>query len=153
MTIYEIDAEIQNCIDTETGEVDIERLNALQMERDKKIENLALWDMDLSGDADKLTAEIKRLQDKKTAIQNKRDRLREYLVTVLNGEKFKTPLVSVRCGKSDTVVVDNVDALPAEFVTEVTEKKVDKTALKKAFKEWDSIVGAHIEHNEYVVIK
>ena len=44
MTIFEIDEAILECVDLETGEIiDAERLDALQMERDKKIENVALW--------------------------------------------------------------------------------------------------------------
>ena len=39
--LYEIDADIMGCVDTETGEiVDIERLKALEMERDAKIEGV-----------------------------------------------------------------------------------------------------------------
>lgn len=41
MTLYEIDAEIEACIDGETGEVlDYEKLDGLQIERDRKIENI-----------------------------------------------------------------------------------------------------------------
>ena len=44
MTIYEINEEILNCIDLETGEIiDIDKLNELQLEKDAKIENVACW--------------------------------------------------------------------------------------------------------------
>ena len=45
MTIYDIEAEIMDCIDQETGEViDIDRLNALEMERDRKISSVSrIW--------------------------------------------------------------------------------------------------------------
>ena len=40
-SIYEIDQQIMQCIDFETGEiVDAEKLNALQIEKDKKIEDI-----------------------------------------------------------------------------------------------------------------
>ena len=43
-SLYEIDFEIMNCIDFETGEVvDVEKLTELQMEREHKIESVALW--------------------------------------------------------------------------------------------------------------
>ena len=42
MNLYEIENEILNCVDMETGEiVDIKKLESLQMERDQKIENIA----------------------------------------------------------------------------------------------------------------
>lgn len=41
-SLYEIDAGILACIDQETGEIlDVERLDALQMERRTKIEGVA----------------------------------------------------------------------------------------------------------------
>lgn len=37
MTLYEIDSAIMDCVDEETGEIiDLEKLEALNIERDKK---------------------------------------------------------------------------------------------------------------------
>ena len=50
-TLYEIDTEILNCIDLDTGEIlDVERLNALQVEKSKKIENVALYIKELKAE-------------------------------------------------------------------------------------------------------
>ena len=58
MTIYEINEEILNCIDLETGEIiDIDRLNDLQLERDAKIENVACWIKELKAEAEAIKAE------------------------------------------------------------------------------------------------
>ena len=47
--LYEIDAEILASVDQETGEIlDIEKLDALQMERERKLEGVALWVKDLT---------------------------------------------------------------------------------------------------------
>ena len=62
MTLYEIDAAMQECIDPETGEVDAERIEALAMERDKKIENIALWIINIKADIETAKAEIDRLR-------------------------------------------------------------------------------------------
>ena len=44
MTIYEIDSQILECIDEETGEVlDVERLEKLMQDKENKIEAVALW--------------------------------------------------------------------------------------------------------------
>ena len=44
MTLYEIDNAILDCIDLETGEIiDVDKLNELQLEKETKIENVALW--------------------------------------------------------------------------------------------------------------
>ena len=58
MKLYEIDQAIMDCIDMETGEiVNEELLNDLQMERDAKIENVALWIKELKAEAEALKAE------------------------------------------------------------------------------------------------
>ena len=57
-SLYEIDNAIMECIDPETGEIiDAERLTALQMERDKKIEGVACWVKNLDADAAAYKAE------------------------------------------------------------------------------------------------
>lgn len=44
MTLYEIDQAIMECVDLETGEIiDVEILSELQMERETKLESVALW--------------------------------------------------------------------------------------------------------------
>ena len=44
MNLFEIENEIMNCWDQETGEIlDSDRLDQLEMERDTKIENIALY--------------------------------------------------------------------------------------------------------------
>lgn len=60
MKLYEIDEEILACVDSESGEIlDVERFAALQMERDTKIENVALWIKNLKSDLVALEAERK----------------------------------------------------------------------------------------------
>ena len=67
--LYEIDQEILDCVDLETGEIlDTEKLDALQMEREAKLEGVALWVKDLKAEAaavkeeaDKLAASIKEV--------------------------------------------------------------------------------------------
>ena len=56
--LYEISQEIMDAVDFETGEIlDPEALDALIMERDKKIENIACWIKNLTSDAAAYKAE------------------------------------------------------------------------------------------------
>ena len=62
MKLYEIDAEIEQCIliDEETGEVigiDTERADKLQMMRDDKIKNLALYYKNLMAEVNAYKSE------------------------------------------------------------------------------------------------
>ena len=154
MTLYEIDAAMQECIDPETGEVDADRIEALAMERDKKIENIALWIINIKADIETAKAEIDRLTTLKRTAENKAESLKNLLQYTLNGEKFKTGRCSISYRKSTSVVIDNEDLLPIDF------KKVsytpDKKRIKAFFEDNDGIYnlpGAHLQENTSVIIK
>lgn len=135
MTIYEIDEEILNLVDQETGEVvDIDRLEELQMERDKKVSNVACWIKNLKAEAEALKAEKDNLAKRQQSCEKKIEQLMNYLAYALNGMKYKDARVSVSYRKSETVEVDDmaIFKLPEEFIK--VEKSVKKTELKDAMK-------------------
>lgn len=135
MTLYEIDEEILNLVDQETGEVvDIERLEQLEMERDKKISNVACWIKDLKAEADAIKAEKNALAKRQTVCENKVEQLKDYLTRALNGIKFKDARCSISYRKSESVEVEDsvIDKLPEEYIK--VEKTVRKTELKDAMK-------------------
>jgi len=71
-TLYEIDAAIMDCVDTETGEIiDEEKLNSLLMERSAKLEGVALWIKNLDSDATAIRAEREALEKRQKAAENK----------------------------------------------------------------------------------
>ena len=60
--LYEINQDILDCVDMETGEIlDVEALNALQMEREAKLEGVALWVKDLKAEAAAVKDEADKL--------------------------------------------------------------------------------------------
>ena len=51
MNLYEINSQILDCIDPETGEVmDIDRLEKLNMAKAEKVDNIACWVKNLEAD-------------------------------------------------------------------------------------------------------
>ena len=59
MNIYQIDQEILNLVDPETGEImDWEAFDALQMAREAKIENVACWYKNLVAEAAAIRQEV-----------------------------------------------------------------------------------------------
>ena len=63
MTLYEINQEIEsvleNAIDMETGEISeeaLQKINELQMAKDVKVENVALWHKNLLAESNKESA-------------------------------------------------------------------------------------------------
>jgi len=156
MTIYEIDNAILECIDPETGEVDAEKLTALQMERDTKIENIANLIHDLDGDTAKIDAEIKRLNELKKQKQNRIASLKDYLRYVLQDTAYKRGTVNIQFRHTRSVADmtdEEVRMLPEEFVIQTVTIKPDKRKLQKAVDEGWRISGVKVNENVSVIVK
>lgn len=157
MNIFEIDERIANfelVMDEETGEVtNFDELDALQMAKEEKIENLALWHKELIAEADAIKAEEKKLADRRKTAEKKADSLKNYLDYVLAGEKFKTPRVAVSYRKSETVNVFDIDKLPDNFKKFKTEVSADKTNIKAYLKQGNILDGVELVVNNNIQIK
>ena len=160
--LYEIDQEILACVDMETGEIlDPEKLDALQIEREQKLEGVALWIKDLKAEAEAVKEEADKLTARKKAVENKIDGLKNWLLYALNGEKLKTPRCNVYQTHSQKVVIDDEKALVDMLMTSpfgekflrVKEPEIDKNALKDSMKQGYEYEFAHLEQTESVVIK
>lgn len=160
--LYDIDQEILDCVDMETGEIlDSEKLDALQMEREQKLEGVALWIKDLSAEAEAVKAEADKLTARKRALDNKITGLKMWLLTALDGEKLKTPRCNVYEMHSQRLAVANEGELisflqtldnPDRFL-KVHDPELRKDEIKKALKDGFVIPGAALETTESVVIK
>ena len=116
MNIYEINEAILQCVDPETGEVDDHALIALQIMRDAKIENVALWIKNLKSDISDLKVEEKTLAERRRRKENKVERLRKYLEFALAGQRFETPKCVVSFRKSHKVEVSDLWTVPEDFL-------------------------------------
>lgn len=153
MTLYEIDQQLLDCIDLETGEIiDAEKLNALMMERDEKIEKVALWIKELKAEAEALKAEKQSFADRQRAAENKIESLKKWLADALNGEKFKTTKVAVSFRKTKSVDVPDIFALDENYV-KYAEPTADKAAIKKAIEAGETVKGAQLVENVSISIK
>ena len=163
MTLYEIDSAILECVDPETGEIiNEEALTALQMERDRKIENVALWVKDLRAEADAIAAEVKALTARKRSAENKAERLKLWLSDALDGEIFKTGKVRIsythnsRLNVIDEQSVVNYIQTHYKFPEEYLRyqlPEIRKDALKTEIRGGAEIPGASIEPTVSVIIK
>ena len=160
--LYDIDAAILACVDPETGEIFApEQLDALQMEREQKLEGVALWVKDLKAEAEAVKAEADKLTARKKAIDNKIDSLKQWLLYALGGEKLKTARCNVYQTHSQKVVIDDekamIDMLMSspfgEKFLRIKEPEIDKNALKDSLKQGYEYEFAHLEETESVVIR
>ena len=111
--LYEISQEMLACIDAETGEIiDVEKLSTLAMERDTKIENIALWIKNLTADMEAYKREKDAFAEREKAAKNKAESLKRYLTEFLNGEKYSTERVAISFRNSKTVAIAENAKLP-----------------------------------------
>ena len=160
--LYEIDAEILAAVDQETGEIlDTEKLDALQMERERKLEGVALWIKDMKAEAAAVKEEADKLTARKKALENKMEGLKAWLLMALDGEKLKTPRCNVYQTHNQRVAVADEAKLisflqtleePEKFLR-FKDPELKRDEIKKALKDGTIIPGAELEETESVVIK
>ena len=158
MKLYEIDNAILDCIDLETGEViDTERLDALQIERDTKTENVACWIKDLMAEANAIKVEKQKLAKRQKVAENKAESLKKWLAYALGGQEFSTAkcAVSFRNTESVEVTEEGLEALMKEHDELLTYKapEPNKKAIKDAIKDGLSVVGVQLVQNVSTIIK
>lgn len=164
MNLYEIDRQIQelieNSVDPETGELTLDpaELDALQMEREAKIENLACYVKNLTADAKAIKAEEQALSERRKAAENKAERLKRYLSDALAGEKFSTSRVAISWRKTNAVQLDEnlfLSSTANELIPGAItyEPKISKTAIKKAIEQGQTVIGAELVSNMSMSIK
>ena len=161
MTIYNIDQRILELVDPETGELlDFDAFAELQMEREHKIESMALWVKELSATASAIKAEVDILMERKKAVESRCESLKRYLSEILQGEKFITPRCVVSFRKSTSVQVDDTEKLVRwleqngyDDCVKYKEPEANKTEVGKLIKSGMPVPFAHLENKQSVGVK
>jgi hypothetical protein len=142
------------CVDTETGEiVDPEALDALLMQRDEKLEAVALWIKNLQSDALAYKAEKEAFAARQKAAEDKVESLKRYLADALQGQKFSTAKCAVSFRKSEKVDILDASLVPQDFMKEKVTYEPDKTAIKAAIKAGQEISGCKLIESNNPTIK
>lgn len=153
MNLYEIDEKILTCIDNDTGEViDEDKLSELELEREFKIENVALWIKNLRAESEALKNEKQSFEKRQKIAENKLSSLKKYLSTYMDGSTFKSDKVIVNFRKSESIIIDDLYKVPEDFL-KFNEPSVDKMALKRLIKEGNEIDGVNLVTNYNIQIK
>lgn len=162
--LYEINRAIEDIlnggIDTETGEitVDGDALDALIMERDAKIENIACYIKNLTADAKMIKDEENALAERRKAAEKKAERLREYLTAVLDGQKFQSAKCAVSFRRTQKVEIDEgftawAAASGNDDLLRYHAPEVNKVAVKALLAEGAEIPCARLTETKSMVIK
>ena len=151
MKLFEIEQAIEDCLDAETGEFDEARFSELTLERDRKIEYLIQKYKNHLSDAEALKTQEKIFSERRKREEKNAESLKQYIVRVLNGEKFETDTVEVGFRKSNAVEVHE------EFIEwaknngrsdllKYKEPEADKTAIKAALTNGEDIPARLVEN-------
>lgn len=152
MKLYEIEQAMMECVDPETGEIiDEEMIEALNMAKEEKIENICLWIKNLQAEAIALKAEKDNFADRERVTKNKIESLKKYISHVLDGQKFETTKVKVGFRKSTSLEILESAIIPDNFL--ITKTEVDKAGLKKAVKDGLEVEGVFLSENRNISIK
>ena len=126
MNIYEIDNAMFSLIDEETGELkDYEAFEELQMQKEEKIENTALWYKNLVAESKAIREEEKALAERRKSLENKAENLKNFINRTLDGNKFSTSKVAISYRKSTAVEVDD------EFIDYAMKNNNDLLTFKR----------------------
>lgn len=162
MKLYEINEELRSLmemvsVDEETGEVlgdiDFDRINDLVLERDEKIENIALFIKELRAEIEAMKTEVKKFNERIGVKTNKIKSLSNYLDFILTGmhsTRFETSRVVVSYRKSEAVEVEE-NRLPKKYMK--VELSPDKTMIKNLIKSGQTVRGAHLIERRNIQIK
>lgn len=155
-TLYELVKEIENFdlqIDEETGELlNIDELDALQLEKDTKVENICLWIKNLKSDAEAYRTEKKAFEQKIRAAENKAARLTAYVDYILAGDKFKSSKVSVSYRKSEQIECADLLDVDVDYLR-YKEPELDKKKIKDAIKAGIEVKGCQLVERQNLQIR
>lgn len=158
--LFEINKAIMDawdaCVDPDTGEIDESKyaeMEALQVEFNTKIENLACWAKNLTSDAVQLKAEAAALTDRAKAAEKKADSLKRYIAAALHGTKFETPRCAIGWRKSTVVTIAEGATLPSEYMRTKITTEPDKMAIKLALTAGKAVDGCSLETRNNMTLK
>lgn len=155
-TLYELVKDIENFelqIDEETGELlNIDELDALQLEKDTKVENICLWIKNLKSDAVAYKAEKDAFEKKRKAAENKAEKLTAYVDYILAGDNFKSSKVTVSHRRSEQVECVDMLMVDPDYLR-FKEPELDKKKIKDALKQGIEVKGCQLVERQNIQIR
>lgn len=156
MKLYEI-TELQNELEREEdAEIKKDLQELIEVELKNKSNNIIYVIKNLEGNNTAIDAEIERLQALKKRNSSNIDKIKSNILLFMQQnklDKIKTDLAIFSLRKSESTDIENIELLPAKFVTVKQTITPDKVAIKKEIKEGTEVPGAKIVENFSLTIK
>lgn len=150
-TLYELTEAFQELYvnDELTDEEVEEKLQALNMELDAKVANGIGLIQTLKAAIEGMKAEETRLKQRRSALENRISKIKDYYqseLTAIGKKKILTSrgtMTIAKCGGKVPLKIDDENLIPQDFKKIVYE--VDKDKLREALEDGEIISGAHLE--------
>lgn len=159
--LYEYDHRIDSLIDPDTGEVlDYDAFLTLSMEREDKIENVAVYIKNLEAQSKAIQDEERALRERRVPLEGRAKRMREHLSNYLGGERFNCSRVSISFRKSTALDVSD-SASAAEWLEEHGHvdlvvrdaPKLDKRAVAALVKDGEEVPGVELVERQSLQVR
>lgn len=153
MNIFNEEDLMSMCIDIDTGEFDADMFEGLKIERDKKLENIAVWILEDEALAKNIKEQEQKLKERRNILEQRVQKRKDFLQHISEGKKFKTDRVTVSYRRSDAVKIVNEEIIPPEFKAVKTSYSIRKDEIKKALKAGQAVNGVELESRISTIVK
>ncbi|MFW6219578.1 MAG: siphovirus Gp157 family protein [bacterium] len=161
-SLEEIELEIKNILEMdydipeEEYETYLDYLKDLYKQEKSKIDAIGFNIRRFKSDIDFLKQEEHRINNKRKSMEKRLDSFKNYIKNVLleyKIDKIKGDITSIYFMNTSSVLIEDIDKIPEDYVTTKIEKIPDKKAIKQFLKEGGEIVGAELKSNKSLVIR
>ena len=153
MNIFNEEDLMSMCIDVDTDEFNEAMFEGLRIERDKKIENIALWVLEDEAMAKNIKEQENKLKERREILEQRIEKRKEFLRYIAEGKKLKTDRVTVSYRTSKAVKITNEEIIPIKYKTVKTSVSVSKEDIKKDLQAGKKVEGAELEIRISTIVK
>lgn len=161
MNLYEISQDIKQASemldeDWVLTEEWLALLDQSELSLKDKAQNIAFVNQELLNKKDAIKKEAERLNWLLKSINENEEKLKNYLSNSLQElwiAKLETDLFKISFRKSESIEITDEESIDKQFIKEKISTTIDKTAIKKAIKDWLEVKGAELKTNNNLQIK
>lgn len=153
MNIFNEEDLMSMCIDVDTGEFNEAMFEGLRIERDRKIENIAIWVLEDEAMAKSIKEQENKLKERREILEQRIEKRKEFLRYISEGRKIKTDRVTVSYRTSKAVKITNEEIIPIKYKTVKTAVSVSKEDIKKDLQAGKTVEGAELETRVSTLVK
>lgn len=150
---YTMKIDDENAVDKATGEVFsvVEKLNALEIEKNEKIKSVAVYFDDMVAKLDNLKNKIDMLTKSEKTLEREIEGLQSYILFATDNKGFKDDEIEVKVKESKRCDFTDETLIPEKFIKTEIKKSASKTEITKAIKAGEEVPGAVL--NTYYSVK